>query len=86
MVVFPEKKKKKKTPLNFIFYPQVCYHLSRYSPGILKYKAELYYTKSMKKWPVLSTANVTNKCLNESLNTLFYSVALKKMKVLQIGF
>ena len=31
---FPEKNQK--TPSNFIFYPKVCYHLSRYSPGNLK--------------------------------------------------
>ena len=28
--------KNPKTPSNFIFYPKVCYHLSRYSPGNLK--------------------------------------------------
>ena len=28
--------KNQKTPSNFIFYPKVCYHLSRYSPGNIK--------------------------------------------------
>ena len=41
--------KNQKTPSNFIFYPKVCYHLSRYSPGNLKKLGRVVLYKVIEK-------------------------------------
>ena len=53
MVVF--KKKNQKTPSNCIFYPKVCYHLPRYSPGNLKKLGRVVLYKVIEK--MASTAH-----------------------------
>ena len=41
--------KNQKTPSNFIFYPKVCYHLPRYSPGNLKKLGRVVLYKVIEK-------------------------------------